>query len=110
MTHVPDDRFTAPNRISAGQAFRISMIWEIYSFALPASFMAAIFLYDAVRNDRVENEFSETSFARRFPRHKLTSSLPNVITLSQDVSVREEYAMDDKPGHEEKERAYKPYS
>ncbi|KAK9900189.1 hypothetical protein P389DRAFT_165385 [Cystobasidium minutum MCA 4210] len=90
----------APNRISANEALRINLLWEAYSFAIPASLMAAMFLYDAIRNGSSgENEFMDAPVPRSHVTQKAGNSLSNVIMLSQQVSVVEEYAMEEKPHH-----------
>ena len=65
--------------------------------SIPASLMAAMFLYDAIRNNGAEEEaIMEGPVKKPYRRHRGADSLPNVITLSQQVSVMEEYAMEDK--------------
>ncbi|KAK9900190.1 hypothetical protein P389DRAFT_9126 [Cystobasidium minutum MCA 4210] len=97
----------APNRISANEALKINLLWEVFSFAIPASLMAAMFLCDAVRNSsNGEDNFMESPPPR--PR-QAANTLPNVIILSQQVSVVEEYAMEEKPDHREGEK-YMTYS
>jgi hypothetical protein len=100
---------TDPNRISAGESLRIAMIWEYLASTIPASFMSAIFLYDAIHNDRSEDETIEAVVPPTFSRQKILASVPNVITLSQNVSVVEEYAMDSKAERAENEKMFKAY-
>lgn len=62
--------------------------------------MAAMFLYDAIRNGSSgENEFMDAPVPRSHVTQKAGNSLSNVIMLSQQVSVVEEYAMEEKPHH-----------
>ena len=84
------------------------MLWEYLAFTIPSSFMSAMFLYDAIRNDTTE-EAIEAVVPPTFSRQKTLASVPNLITLSQNVSVVEEYAMDDKAERSEKEKILKPY-
>lgn len=89
----------------------VILLWEVYSFALPAGLLSAVFLYEATRNKgSKEDEALDPSVVRpSYGRQLATQSLANVITLSQQVSIMEEYAMDKREDQEAGEK-YRMYS
>jgi hypothetical protein len=71
------------------------MLHEIWSFALPACFVSGFFVYDALYNINTAGEEVQRSTLQRSTRaESVSQTQPNVITLSQHVSVVEEYAME----------------
>lgn len=95
--------------MSAGESMRIALMWEVFSFTIPAAFMAALFLHDAFRNGRSDDEIFDSVVPQSFSRHNMTASAPNAITLSQNVMIVEEYAMEDKMAGAEHEKMDQHY-
>jgi hypothetical protein len=108
-TQLRRKELTAANRMNAGASMRIALMWEVLSFTIPAAFMAALFLYDAVRNERSDDEIFDSVVPQSFSRQNNIASAPNMIILSQNVSVVEEYPMDSKAESSENEKINKLY-
>lgn len=103
--------YSASNRLSASESLKINLHYEVWSFAIPASLLAALFLYEAVRSKNTEDNMAlETQTRSPYSRHQVIHSLPNVITLSQQVTVTEDYAMQEKPTQKDDEEKYTMYS
>lgn len=102
---------SASNRVSASDSLRINLMWEVYSFVIPASMMSCLFLYDAIRNGNArEDDIINAPVTHPYSRHKVAHSLPHVITLSQQVTVMEDYAMEEKPNRKDDGEKYTMYS
>jgi hypothetical protein len=73
-------------------AFRMTMQWEIWSFVIPAGMLSGMFLYEAIcggQADTVE-VLEDPDIALTSRPSAFMSSHPNIISLSQHVSVIEE--------------------